>query len=108
MGLVTPKTNVQLSYGYRSLSVIMKRHSSDFGVNWLRMMTLNRFSVLNCWRLVAVLFLRSSSLRRLIVKSFSMFLLPFVFLSALSAARAYSLTFCLRTSFFYLSASSDS
>ena len=52
-GLVTPNTNVQLSYGYKSLSVRINRHSSDFGVNWFRMITLNKFSVLNYYRLVS-------------------------------------------------------
>ena len=46
-GLVTPNTNVQLSCGYRSQSVKINRHSSLFGYSLLRMMTLNKFSVLN-------------------------------------------------------------
>ena len=33
LGRVTPNTYVQFSCGYRSLSVKMNKHSSDFGVS---------------------------------------------------------------------------
>lgn len=63
LGRVTPKTNVQFSCGYKSLSVRMNRHSSDLGASWFLMITLKRFSVLNCWRLV-------SSLTRVLINLF--------------------------------------
>ena len=47
-GRVTPKTKVQLSAGYKSTSVRMKRHSSLAGYNLFFIMILNRLSVFIC------------------------------------------------------------